>query len=181
MVIGLAILVLGAPLFVVALHPLIVAQHSFIGQPTAIFSDLVLREWPRFITGHGLGMAERAMELGVLPPTAPQSIVFTLWYELGIVGVAAFVFLLREVVLAAGRVTAHTAPAFLALIAAGFVIGLFGAETTQLWWMTVNGIGALALALLNTAHPRLRRPPAPPPEDEFEEEDVFEVYEEPDF
>lgn len=178
---GFATLLIGAPLFVACLYPFVILGHLSYGGPIFVFSDLVVHEWPRFITGHGLGMAERAMEIGLLPPDAPRSIIFTLWYELGVVGVAGFVFLLTAVLLAAARLSLHAAPAVLAVLVTGLVIAIFGAETTQLWWVTLNGVGALALALLVKAHPRSKRPPAPAADDEIEMEDAFEPYQDPDF
>lgn len=178
---GFATLVLGAPLFAAFLYPFLILAHASHAGPLAVFSDLVVHEWPRFITGHELGVAERFIAIGALPPDTPQSIIFTLWYELGVVGVAGFTFLMTAVFLAAGRMSAHAAPAILAGLVAGLVIAIFGAETTQLWWMTLNSIAAIALALLVKTHPRAKRPPAPAAEDEAEFEDAYEPDQEPDF
>ncbi len=178
---ALAVLMLGAPLFVALLYPFIVLAHAAYGSPILVFSDLVVHEWPRFITGHGLDMAERAIALGLLPPDTPRSIVFTLWYELGIVGVAAFTFLASAVLLAVGRLPQHVAPAILAALVAGLVIAIFGAETIQLWWITLNGMAAIALALLVKAHPQSKRPLAPAPDEEAELEEGMDFDHEPQF
>ena len=178
---GFAALLIGAPLFVACLHPFVALTHFSYGGPIVVFSDLVVHEWPRFITGHGLDMTERAMEIGLLPPDAPRGRIFTLWYELGVVGVAGFVFLLTAVLLAAARLPLHAAPAVLAVLVTGLVIAIFGAETTQLWWVTLNGVAALALALLVKAHPRSKRPQAPAADEDAEMEDAFWLYQEPDF
>lgn len=173
---GLIALLLGAPLFAAALYPFGILAHVSFGGSMGVFSNLIVHEWPRFITGHGLDMAERAIEIGLLPPDTPRSIIFTLWYELGVVGVTGFAFLMTAVFFAAGRAPAHAAPAILAALIAGLVIAIFGTETTELWWITLNGIAAIALALLVKAHPRSKRPPAPAAEDEDEDEmeDTFE-------
>jgi hypothetical protein len=178
-----AIVLLGAPLFVAFLYPIVAVANLSFGGAFGVFSSLVVHEWPRFITGHGLDMVERAMDLGLLPPDTPQSIVFVLWYELGVVGVAGFVFLLTAILLATARLALHVAPAFLAVLAAFLIIAFFGAETTQLWWMTLNGVAAIAIALLIKAHPRSKRPPAPAAhqETEAEAEEMGEPYPEPDF
>lgn len=159
--IAFVVLILGAPLFVVLLNPLLAALKVSLAGPIGIFANLVVHEWPRFVTGHGLDMAERAIDLGILPPETPRSFVFLLWYELGVVGVAGFLFLLTTVLEAAAALPAHAAPAVLATLTAGLIIGLFGAETTQLWWETLLGIVAIALALIARAHPRAQRPRAP--------------------
>lgn len=161
-----AVLFLAAPLIAALLYPLFLWMHLPLSAPIAIFSGLVVHQWPRFITGHGLDMVEQAIATGLLPPEVPRSIIFTLWYELGILGVSGFVFLLSAVLLGVARLPQHAGPAFLAVIAAGIAVALLGAETTQLWWITVNAIAALATANLVKAHPRAKRPPAPPPEEE---------------
>ena len=173
---GLAAVMLAAPLFAALLYPFVVSAHVASAGPMAVFSNLVVHEWPRFITGHGLDMAEHGIDIGLLPPDTPRSIIFTLWYELGIIGVVAFAFLMTAVFRAVGSAPAHAAPAILAALAAGFVIAIFGAETTELWWMTLNGIAAIALALLVKAHPRSKRPLAPAADDEAEAEDAFGLY-----
>ncbi len=99
-----------------------------------------------------------------------------------------FVFVLASSLLAVRKLPAYAAPAFLALIAAGIVIAMLGAETAQLWWLTLNSIAAIAMAILAKAHPRSKRPRAPmaertEDESEFEgeAENEFETYQEPDF
>jgi hypothetical protein len=179
--IGLIVLFLGAPIFVVAVHALLGVLPSSYGRSIGIFSGLVTQEWPRLLTGHGLAMAERAKAIGLLPPDAPHDIIFTLWYELGIIGVGGFLFLLATVLNGAAKLPPHAAPAVLAAVVAGLIIAIFGAETVQLWWVTLNGIAAIALALLIKAHPRAKRPPAPPADENAEMEDAFDLYERPEF
>jgi hypothetical protein len=184
----LAVLFLGAPLFAALLYVLNSVTHLPFGGSVLVFADLVVHDWPRFITGHGLAMVERGIDVGLLPANTPQSIIFMLWYELGVVGVAGFVFVLVASLLAVRKLPAYAAPAFLALIAAGIVIAMLGAETAQLWWLTLNSIAAIAMAILIKAHPRSKRPRAPmaePIEDEGdfegEAENEFERYQAPDF
>jgi hypothetical protein len=177
--IGLALLLLGTPLVLALLHPFLTLSHLPYGGSVVVFSNLVVHDWPRFITGHGLVMAERAGSIGLLPKDAPHNIIFALWYELGVIGVASFVFLLATVLSGAAHLPPHAAPAVLAVIVAGLVIAIFGAETNQLWWVTLNAIAAIALALLVKAHPRSKRPPAPPADKNAEMEDAFDLYETP--
>ncbi len=177
---GLLAVMLAAPLFAAALHFVFVLAHATHAGSMAVFSDLVVHEWPRFITGHGLDMAQRGIEIGLLPANSPRGIIFTLWYELGVVGAAGFGFLMAAVFRAASEAPAHAAPAILAALIAGLVIAIFGTETTELWWMTLNGIAAIALALLFRAHPRSKRPPAPAADDE-DETDVFGVPRAPEY
>ena len=46
-------------------------------------------------------------------------------------------------------------------LVAGLVIAVWGAETTQIWWISLNGLDAIALALMCKGLPRATRPPVP--------------------
>ena len=82
--------------------------------PGLVFADVTVQEWPRFITGHGLDFATRAVEIGVLPPDTPGSILFKIWYELGVLGAIAFAVLAVSAFIAAGNAPLAIAPALLA-------------------------------------------------------------------
>jgi hypothetical protein len=165
-----AALVLLAPVFAFGAFLLAdVAQVPHSGSAISV-AAAVIEDWPRLITGHGLGMAQQAIDLGALPPDTPRSILFTIWYELGFLGAVALAILGGRVFIAAGRAPPHVAPPLLAGLVAGLVIALWGTETTQLWWMTLNGLDAIAFALLFNGHARAKRPLAPI----FEEEREYE-------
>ncbi|MGB7368609.1 MAG: hypothetical protein WA926_06725 [Methylovirgula sp.] len=165
-----AALVLLAPIFAVStLRIADLGQLPHAG-PVIAFADVVVAQWPRLLTGHGLGMAGQAVEFGALPADAPHSILFTIWYELGFLGAAAFAVLGVRVFLAAGRTPPHVAPPLVAGLVAGLVIAVWGTETTQLWWMTLNGLDAIAFVLLyKTSH--AKRPAAPMLEAEADQGD----------
>jgi hypothetical protein len=163
-----AALVLLAPILVV--FAVLLSDWTQLPNSAAAIADMVVTQWPRLITGHGLGTAAQGIEFGALPPDTPRSILFTIWYELGFLGAVAFAVLGVRVFVAAGRAPLHVAPPLLAGLAAGLTIALWGTETTQLWWITLNGLDAIAFALLFKAHPRFKRPPAPA----FAEEPEFE-------
>jgi hypothetical protein len=165
-----AALVLLAPVLALAAFMLVDwAQLPHSGSAN-VFAGLVIGQWPRLITGHGLGMAAQAIDLGALPPDAPRSILFTIWYELGLLGAVAFAVLGVSVFLAAGRTAPHVAPPLLAGLVAGLIIALWGTETTQLWWMTLNGLDAIAFALLFKGRQRAKRPPAPIMQDDADQQ-----------
>lgn len=153
-----AALVLLAP--ILAVSAVLLADWAQLPHSAAAIADMVVAQWPRLITGHGLGTAAQAIEFGALPPDTPRSILFTIWYELGFLGAVAFAVLGARVFTAAGHAPPHVAPPLLAGLVAGLVIALWGTETTQLWWMSLNGLDAIAFALLFKAHPRFKRPPA---------------------
>lgn len=155
----LAALVLLAP--ILAFIAFMLADLTQHGAPARAFADAMIAQWPRLITGHGFDTAANAIQFGALPSGTPRSILFTIWYELGLLGAVAFAMLGYGVFLAAGRAPPHVAPALLAGLVAGLAIALWGAETTQIWWITLNGLDAIAFALLFKGHPRARRPRAP--------------------
>jgi hypothetical protein len=161
-----AFLVLFAPVLAVGAAVIADVAQSPHSGPAISFADVAVTEWPRLVTGHGLGMATQAIELGILPPETPRSILFTIWYELGFLGAAAFAVLGVRVFLAAGRAPPYVAAPLLAGLVAGLTIALWGAETTQLWWMTLNGLVAIAFVLLYKAAPRAKRPAAPTMEED---------------
>jgi hypothetical protein len=163
-----AALVLLAPILVVL--AVLLSDWAQLPDSAAAIGDMVVTQWPRLITGHGLGTAAQEIAFGALPPDTPRSILFTIWYELGFLGAVAFAILGVRVFVAAGRAQPHVAPPLLAGLVAGLSIALWGTETTQLWWITLNGLDAIAFALLFKAHPRFKRPPAPV----FVEESEFE-------
>jgi len=179
-----AIVFLGAPIFVALYYVVTSVAHLPAGGRILVFAQLVVHEWPRFITGHGLDMVRRGIAVGMLPHMTPRSLIFMLWYELGIIGVGAFLAVLILAMRATALLSNHAAPAYLATIAAGIVIAFFGAETAQLWWLTLNSIAAIAIALLVKAHPRAKHPRAPAADEgrEFQEEyGAYDAYQEPDF
>jgi hypothetical protein len=160
---GLALLAPVAALVTLAISNLAHVPH--VG-PGLVFADLILREWPRFITGHGVDFAQRALEIGVLPRGAPHSILFKFWYELGVLGVLAFAVLAVGAFIAAGRAPIYIAPALLAGLVSGLVVTIWGAETTQIWWISLAGLDAIALALFCKGMPLAKRPLAPAAETE---------------
>jgi hypothetical protein len=50
---------------------------------------LVVNEPMRLITGHGFETALRGRFAGLLPPTAPNTLLFEIWYDLGVIGALA--------------------------------------------------------------------------------------------
>jgi hypothetical protein len=161
---GLAALVLLAPGAALATLAIAGLAHVPNVGPGFVFADLVMQQWPRFITGHGLDFATRAIEVGVLPPGTPHSLLFKIWYELGLLGAVAFSVLAAATFIAAGRTPIYIAPALLAGLVAGLVVAVWGVETTQIWWISLSGLDAIAFALMSKGLPLAHRPLAPAPE-----------------
>jgi hypothetical protein len=116
--------------------------------PMVVWADLMVHEWPRVFTGHGLVMAAGGVSMGYLPTEIPTSLMFEIWYDLGIVGAWAFAVLIFAGFSVAGRMPANVAPALIAGLVAGLTIAVFGLATEQIWWVTLLAIDALAFACL---------------------------------
>jgi hypothetical protein len=113
-----------------------------------VWADLITNDGLRLITGHGLVMAAAGISGGFLPPGTPTSLVFEIWYDLGLVGAWAFAALILFTFSAACRMPANVAPALIAGLVAGLTIAVFGLATEQIWWVTLVAIDALAFASL---------------------------------
>ncbi len=144
-------LVLAAPALPFGLAPLARAI-PMVGRSTAAamadWRDLVRNDGPRLVTGHGLGSAREETASGFLPPHTPRSILFEVWYELGVLGALALAGVFAGGLVAAARVAPLIAPALLAGLVATLSIAVFGVATAQLWFITLASLQAVAFGLL---------------------------------
>jgi hypothetical protein len=126
--------------------------------PMLIWSELVVAQWPRLITGHGLDFVHRGLSLGYLPEGTPRSLLLVLWFDFGLVGAVGFTVLVVQAFRVAGRLPVKTAPALLAGLAAILTMAILGIATSQVWWVTLLDCEAIAFALLVKGVDRARRP-----------------------
>jgi hypothetical protein len=144
-------LVAVAPLLPFALAPL-AASIPMVGRSTvAAMQDwrgIVASDPLRLLTGHGLDLARFGAALGYLPPHTPRSILFEIWYDLGVVGALSFAGVFSLGILAASRAASFVAPALLGGLVATLSIALFGVATAELWFITLGSLQAIAFGLL---------------------------------
>ncbi len=126
--------------------------------PKLIWSELIVSQWPRLITGHGLDFVHRGLSLGYLPEGTPRSLLLVLWFDFGLVGAAGFTVLVVQAFRVAGRLPVKTAPAVLAGLVSILTIAILGIATSQIWWVTLLDCEAIAFALLVTGVDRVQRP-----------------------
>jgi hypothetical protein len=126
--------------------------------PMLIWSELVVSQWPRLITGHGLDFVHRGLSLGYLPEGTPRSLLLVLWFDFGLIGTTCFTVLVVQAFRVAGRLPVKTAPALLAALVSILTIAILGGATSQIWWLTLLGCEAIAFALLIKGVDRARRP-----------------------
>ncbi len=144
-------LVLMAPLLPFALAPLAKALPPVGASTVAAMTDwrnLVAADLPRLLTGHGLDQARLGVFTGFLPPHAPRTILFEVWYDLGLLGAAALAGLFALGLRAAAEAAPYVAPALVAGLVATLTIAIFGIATAELWFVTLVSLQAIAFGLL---------------------------------
>ena len=154
-----------------ALAPLI----PFIARPIATYllgrSDptvasldiwrwLVTSEPVRLITGHGFETALRGRLVGLLVPNAPSTLLFEVWYELGLVGALAGAVALYASVRGTRHRHPSLVPGIMASFAAAFTLACLGIGTAQMWWFTALVVLMLIFVAAERGQVRTTRPKA---------------------
>lgn len=154
---------------IIALAPLIpflagpIAALVLPGGDLASFDTwrtLTLSEPARLVTGHGFETALRGRSVGLLPETAPRTLPFEVWYDLGLVGALAGAVSLFASIQAAGRSHAPLVPGAMASFSAAFALACFGIGTAQMWWFTALVVAVLIFAAVERGQFRTTRPKA---------------------
>ena len=160
---GLVTLVALAPVLPFILAPLAQALPA-VGRSTVAamvdWREFITSEPIRLITGHGFDAARHGVQSGYLPPHTPRSILFEIWYDLGLLGAVAFATAFALGVMAASQAAATVAPAMLAGLLAVLTIAVFGVASAELWYVTLISVQAVAFGLLARAS-RGSRPSLP--------------------
>jgi hypothetical protein len=124
----------------------------------AVWAEIVTGQWPRLITGHGFDAVNRGFSLGYLPVRTPRSLLFVVWYDLGLLGAATFALLLYRAFRLAGKIPALVAPAVLAGLVAILTLAFLGVATAQIWWVTLIDCAVIAFVILIKGIYRTQRP-----------------------
>jgi hypothetical protein len=156
-------LLLFAPILPFILKP---AAATLLGtnSPTTLslgaWRRIILDEPLRLLTGHGLETALRGRFFGLMPPSAPSTLLFEIWYELGLIGAVASSVLLYQVVVGAKSHRATVAPGIMAAFACTYALGCLGIGTTQVWWFTALVVLVLIFVAIERGQFRTKRPKA---------------------
>lgn len=168
---------LGSSVFAVALPGLLVVAPAlpFIlrpivsglwgsGSPAAaslgVWRRVVTSEPLRLVTGHGFDTGLRSRLVGLLPANAPNSLLFEIWYELGVVGALATAFALFAAITRAGRGRANLDPGLMAAFVAAFAVAALGIGMAQMWWFTTLAVLILLFVAIDRGQFRTTRPKA---------------------
>jgi hypothetical protein len=156
------LLALG-PLIPFILRP--IAQLAFdpghwLMRGLRIWRAVVASEPERLITGHGFETALRGRIEGLLPINAPTTILFELWYELGVVGALAAAAALFAAIMACGRRSPSLVPGMVAAFATAYAFACLGIGTAQMWWFTALALVVLVFVSIERGQFRTTRPKA---------------------
>jgi hypothetical protein len=126
----------------------------------SVWKQIVIDEPVRLITGHGFETALRGRFVGLLPANAPHSLLFEIWYELGLVGAVAGAGALYCGMMALARLHIHLVPGAMATFITAFAQACFGMSIAQMWWMTSLATVVLIFVALERGQFRTTRPKA---------------------
>ena len=153
---AVTVLVMGAPLIALVLS-LLTAQESSFGRTMQIWADVILADPTRLLTGHGLETALRNRISQTLDTSAPSSLLFEIWYELGVLGAlamtSAMVFSIEKV----SRLGRVLGPFALGCMGFAFSLSIIGLSTSQTWWLTALATTSIAFAAVMNGEYRAPR------------------------
>lgn len=156
-------LLLLAPVLPFILKPL---SDSLMGTSSAAslalgaWRAIILDEPLRLLTGHGLETSVRGRIFGLIPSRAPSTVLFEIWYELGLVGAMAGAILLYRAAVGARGHRPILGPGIMATFATAFALGCLGIGTTQVWWFTALVMLVLIFVAIERGQFRTTRPKA---------------------
>lgn len=156
-------LLLFAPILPFILKPLaanLLGASSRMTVGLETWRRIILDEPLRLLTGHGLETTLRGRFFGLMPPSAPSTLLFEIWYELGLVGAVAGSVLLYQIVVGAKSHRATVAPGIMAAFACTFALGCLGIGTIQVWWFTALVVLVLIFVAIERGQFRTKRPKA---------------------
>jgi hypothetical protein len=156
---AITILVMGAPLIAVGISQL-TQQGSSFGRTMQVWADVIMADPSRLITGYGLETALRNRLYQALDTSAPTSLLFELWYELGLLGALAFTVGMAMAMLRIGRLGRVMGPFALGCTGFAFALSVMGLGTSQTWWVTAIATTSIAFVAVAHGEYRTERPTA---------------------
>jgi hypothetical protein len=156
-------LLLLAPVLPFVLKPLsdgLLGPKSAAALSFGAWRDIILAEPLRLLTGHGLETSIRGRIFGIIPSRAPSTLLFEIWYELGLIGALVGAILLYRTAIGAQGQRPILGPGIMAAFATAFALGCFGIGTTQVWWFTALVMLVLIFVAIERGQFRTTRPKA---------------------
>jgi hypothetical protein len=125
------------------------------------WNGMIVNDGVRMITGHGFNFVGSGLWHGYLPWQAPRSVLFETWTDLGLIGALAAAGLTYLAFQAAAAQSSRLSPFMLAGLTYVSAMGVFGAATIQLWWITALALALAAFSLAARGDFTTARPTAP--------------------
>jgi hypothetical protein len=154
---GAALLLMAAPL-VALLLSMFAAQESGFGRTMQTWADIIVADPSRLLTGHGLETALRNRISQALDPDAPKSLLFEVWYELGLLGALGLTALMMFGIAAVSQLSRSIAPFALGCMGFAFALSVIGLGTSQTWWITALSTTAIVFAAVARGEYKTERP-----------------------
>jgi hypothetical protein len=141
--------------------PIDTDAQSFAGH-LAFWGQIIQLDGPRLITGHGFDAVMHGIAIGLPLDRAPASVVFEIWYELGVVGAMLGAVLIRAAFALADRFQHPGAEPFVvACLTHIIALMVLGVTPAQLWFLTVMALIIIMLGLLAHGQYQIIRPRLP--------------------
>jgi uncharacterized membrane protein len=112
------------------------------------------------LAGHGYDTVARGFQIGFLPSSMPRSVIFEVWYELGMIGAVALAALVFLAFHASAKLPKPLTGLMQGALVCGSVIALSGLVTAQIWWITILAVVGILFALVAKGQYRTQRPSA---------------------
>jgi hypothetical protein len=154
---AIMILVMAAPLIAVVIS-LLTPQGSSFGRTMQVWADVIVADPSRLLTGHGLETALRNRLYQALDTSAPTSLLFEIWYELGLLGALAFTAGMAMAALRIARLGRAMGPFALGCTGFAFALSVMGLGTSQTWWVTAIATTCIAFIAVANGEYRTERP-----------------------
>ncbi|WP_018266824.1 hypothetical protein [Methylosinus sp. LW4] len=153
-----AALILLAPLAPILVHLVAPERLPTFAAPLETWGRIIANDGPRLLIGHGFGAAVFGVAGHYLYPDTPRSMLFQVWFDLGVLGALGLAAVVARAFYVIGRTRPVLAPFLLGGLATGLTICVLGPAAEQLWWLTLAGLNAIAYALVLKGQFRTRRP-----------------------
>lgn len=136
------------------------AAASPFAQMLSAWADLALEQGLRTLTGHGFDAVARGVITGYLPADGPRGLMFSLWFELGIVGALLAAFLVLRAFRVAGELPRPLGAFLAGGLSAVLIVSMATPAAYQLWHATVVAVAAVGFAAAARMPQRSTRPAA---------------------
>jgi hypothetical protein len=156
---GISVTILAAPVWAFALSHMPAQSEGLSGLLQA-WAEVIAKDPLRLLTGHGLDTAFRN-KIFPFPETAvPKSLLFEIWYELGLIGSVCLTAYLILSVEGIARLNDRVAPYALGAFGFALSLSIMGLGTSQMWWLTAVSMTIIAFAAIIRRENEVARPVA---------------------